>query len=116
MARPYWSGQIQISLVTFGVKLFPAVEAKSEIRFHQISKKTGERVRQIFSPIPRQLIHAAFIDRLVCGWPTMRGCVSIARCGHAISLSSLVRRRQQVGRRLAHPFRPRLRSPAPTSR
>lgn len=45
MARPYWSGQIQISLVTFGVKLFPAVEAKSEIRFHQISKKTGERVR-----------------------------------------------------------------------
>ena len=45
MARPYWSGQIQISLVNFGVKLFPAVEAKSEIHFHQISKKTGERVR-----------------------------------------------------------------------
>jgi DNA end-binding protein Ku len=45
VARPYWSGQIQISLVSFGVKLFPAVEAKSEIRFHQISKKTGERVR-----------------------------------------------------------------------
>lgn len=45
MARPFWSGQIQISLVNFGVKLFPAVEAKSEIHFHQISKKTGERVR-----------------------------------------------------------------------
>jgi DNA end-binding protein Ku len=45
VARPFWSGQIQISLVTFGVKLFPAVEAKSEIRFHQISRKTGERVR-----------------------------------------------------------------------
>jgi DNA end-binding protein Ku len=45
MARPFWSGHIQISLVSFGVKLFPAVEAKSEIRFHQINRKTGERVR-----------------------------------------------------------------------
>jgi DNA end-binding protein Ku len=45
MARPFWSGHIQISLMSFGVKLFPAVEAKSEIRFHQIDRKTGERVR-----------------------------------------------------------------------
>ncbi len=45
MARPYWSGQIQISLVSFTVKLFVATESKSEIRFHQISRKTGERVR-----------------------------------------------------------------------
>jgi hypothetical protein len=35
---PYWSGQIQISLVSFGVKLFPTTEAKSEIRFHQLSR------------------------------------------------------------------------------
>ncbi len=46
MARPYWSGQITISLVTFGVKLFVATESKSEIHFHQISRSTGERVRQ----------------------------------------------------------------------
>lgn len=45
MVRPFWSGQIQISLVSFDVKLFPATEAKSEIRFHQISRKNGERVR-----------------------------------------------------------------------
>ncbi len=45
MARPYWSGQLQISLVSFGIKLFPATEAKSEIRFHQLSRKTGERVK-----------------------------------------------------------------------
>jgi DNA end-binding protein Ku len=44
MPRPFWSGHIQISLVSFGVKLFPATEAKSEIRFHQISRKTGERI------------------------------------------------------------------------
>jgi len=45
MARPYWSGHIQISLVSFGIKLFPATEAKSEIRFHQLSRKSGERIK-----------------------------------------------------------------------
>lgn len=45
MARPYWSGVIQISLVSFAVKFFVATEAKSQIRFHQISRSTGERVR-----------------------------------------------------------------------
>jgi DNA end-binding protein Ku len=45
MARPYWSGQIQISLVSFGVKLFVATEAKSEIHFHQLNRSTGERIR-----------------------------------------------------------------------
>ena len=45
MARPYWSGQVQISLVSFGVKLFVATESKSEIRFHQIDRRSGERVR-----------------------------------------------------------------------
>lgn len=45
LARPYWSGQVQISLVGFGIKLFVATEAKSQISFHQISRATGERVK-----------------------------------------------------------------------
>jgi DNA end-binding protein Ku len=45
VARPYWSGQIQISLVSFGVSLFPATEAASQIAFHQIDRRTGERIR-----------------------------------------------------------------------
>ena len=45
MARPYWSGQIQISLVQFGVSLYTATESKSQISFHQISRSTGERIR-----------------------------------------------------------------------
>jgi DNA end-binding protein Ku len=56
MARPYWSGQIQISLVSFGVKLFVATEAKSEIHFHQVDRKTGERVRH-------QKVLASTVDR-----------------------------------------------------
>jgi DNA end-binding protein Ku len=45
MTRPYWSGQIQISLVGFGVKLFVATEAKGDMHFHQIDRKSGERVK-----------------------------------------------------------------------
>jgi DNA end-binding protein Ku len=45
MARPYWSGQVQISLVSFGVSLYTATESKSQISFHQISRSTGERIR-----------------------------------------------------------------------
>jgi DNA end-binding protein Ku len=45
MARPFWSGHLQISLVSFGISLIPAAEAASEIRFHQIDRRTGERVR-----------------------------------------------------------------------
>jgi len=45
MARPYWTGNIQISLVSFGVSLYVATETKSQISFHQISRRTGERIR-----------------------------------------------------------------------
>jgi DNA end-binding protein Ku len=45
MARPYWSGQLQISLVSFGVSLYTATETRNQISFHQISRSTGERIR-----------------------------------------------------------------------
>jgi DNA end-binding protein Ku len=45
MPRPYWSGRIQVSLVSFGVQLYTATEYKTAISFHQISRSTGERVR-----------------------------------------------------------------------
>ena len=45
MARPYWSGQFRLSLVSFGIQLFPATETKSEIHFHQLNRRTGERVK-----------------------------------------------------------------------
>jgi DNA end-binding protein Ku len=45
VARPYWSGRIQVSLVSFGVQLFVATESKGQISFHQISRSTGERIR-----------------------------------------------------------------------
>jgi DNA end-binding protein Ku len=44
VARPFWSGQLQISLVSFGVQLFPATNPASEISFHQIDRKSGKRI------------------------------------------------------------------------
>lgn len=43
--RPFWSGQIRISLVSFGIQLYPATESQAGISFHQIDRKTGQRVR-----------------------------------------------------------------------
>jgi DNA end-binding protein Ku len=47
LARPYWSGQLQISLVSFGIQLFPATESASEISFHQLDRNTGERIHHL---------------------------------------------------------------------
>src|SRR5579863_5031844 len=45
--RPFWSGQLRISLVSFGIQLFPATSAASEISFHQIDRKTHQRVHHL---------------------------------------------------------------------
>ncbi len=43
--RPFWSGQLKISLVSFGIQLFPATNTQSGIKFHQIDRVTGQRIR-----------------------------------------------------------------------
>jgi DNA end-binding protein Ku len=45
--RPYWSGQIKISLVAFGVQMFPATNSRSGVTFHQIDRASGQRVRHL---------------------------------------------------------------------
>jgi DNA end-binding protein Ku len=45
MARAIWSGAISFGLVNVPVKLFSATSPKT-VRFHQLSSKTGARIRQ----------------------------------------------------------------------
>ena len=45
MARPYWSGQISLSLVSFAVEIYPASNSARAFRFHQIDRATGQRIR-----------------------------------------------------------------------
>jgi DNA end-binding protein Ku len=45
MARAIWSGAISFGLVNVPVKLYTATSPKT-VRFHQVSSKTGARIRQ----------------------------------------------------------------------
>jgi DNA end-binding protein Ku len=45
MARAIWSGAISFGLVNVPVKLYTATSPKT-VRFHQLSSKTGARIRQ----------------------------------------------------------------------
>lgn len=42
--RPTWSGSLQISLVSIAVKIYPASNTGNQVEFHQIDKKTHQRV------------------------------------------------------------------------
>ncbi len=44
--RPYWTGHFRLSLVSFAIRIYPAFNAAQQIAFHQIDKKSGQRVRQ----------------------------------------------------------------------
>jgi DNA end-binding protein Ku len=44
MAKPTWSGSIQISLVSIAVKIFPATNPGRQVEFHQIDRKSHQRV------------------------------------------------------------------------
>lgn len=43
--RPYWTGTIRLSLVVLPVQIFSAVNASGNVRFHQVHKPSGQRVR-----------------------------------------------------------------------
>src|SRR6202167_6283949 len=46
MARPLWSGTIQISLVGFAVEIYPATNTTRPFSFHEIDRNTLGRVRR----------------------------------------------------------------------
>ncbi len=45
--RPYWSGQIRISLVSFAVTLRSALKRGSQIPLHEVDRESGERIRHL---------------------------------------------------------------------
>src|SRR4029079_5179926 len=44
--RAYWKGYLKLSLVTCPIALYPASSQAEKTHFHQINKKTGNRLRQ----------------------------------------------------------------------
>ncbi len=43
--RPYWSGQLRLSLVSLPVDVFPALNRSKQIALHEIYRPTTQRVR-----------------------------------------------------------------------
>lgn len=41
----YWTGHIRLSLVTFPVRLYPAVSESEKIHLHKYDKETGQRIK-----------------------------------------------------------------------
>jgi DNA end-binding protein Ku len=46
MARAFWSGTIQISLVSLAVEIYPATSTTRPISFHEVDRKTLSRIRR----------------------------------------------------------------------
>jgi len=44
--RPTWRGHLRLALVSCPVRLTPATTSSSNIRFHKLNRKTGNRLRQ----------------------------------------------------------------------
>lgn len=45
--RLYWKGYLKLSLVSCPVALFPATSEREKLRFNQINKKTGHRIKYL---------------------------------------------------------------------
>jgi DNA end-binding protein Ku len=43
--RAYWKGYLKLSLVSCPIALFPATSEREKVSFHQINKKTGNRIK-----------------------------------------------------------------------
>jgi len=58
--RPFWSGQLRISLVSFPIQLFPASVPRAGMSFHLLDRRSGERIRHLNvaghseRPVPNQ--------------------------------------------------------------
>ena len=45
LPRAYWKGYLKLSLVSCPIALFPATSEREKISFHQLNKKTGNRIK-----------------------------------------------------------------------
>ena len=43
--RAYWKGYLKLSLVSCPIALYPATSEREKIRFNQLNKETGNRIR-----------------------------------------------------------------------
>ena len=69
--RANWKGYLRLSLVSCPVLLFPATSEREKISFHQINKKTGNRVR--LKRVDEETGEEAPYDDIIKGYEVSKG-------------------------------------------
>lgn len=69
--RAYWKGYLRLSLVSCPIQLFPAASEREKVRFHQLNRDTGNRVR--YMKVDAETGDEVAADQIVKGYEVSKG-------------------------------------------
>jgi DNA end-binding protein Ku len=69
--RAYWKGYLKLSLVSCPVALFPATTEREKIRFHQLNKDTGHRIK--YQKVDSDSGDEVEADKIIKGYEVSKG-------------------------------------------
>jgi DNA end-binding protein Ku len=69
--RAYWKGYLKLSLVSCPIALFPATSEREKISFHQLNKKTGNRIK--YKKVDAETGHEVSSDDIIKGYEVSKG-------------------------------------------
>ena len=69
--RAYWKGYLKLSLVSCPIAIYPATSEREKIRFHQLNKKTGHRIR--YQKVDADTGTEVPADQIVKGYEVSKG-------------------------------------------
>jgi DNA end-binding protein Ku len=69
--RANWKGYLRLSLVSCPIALYPATTESEKIRFHQVNRKTGNRIR--YRKVDEETGHEVEPDEIVKAYEISKG-------------------------------------------
>src|SRR5215208_5701235 len=69
--RAYWKGYLKLSLVSCPIAMYPATSEREKISFHQLNKKTGNRVK--YKKVDAETGHEVEKDEIIKGYEVSKG-------------------------------------------
>jgi len=69
--RAYWKGYLRLSLVSCPIQLFPATSEREKVRFHQLNRATGNRIR--YMKVDAESGDEVTSDDIVKGYEVSKG-------------------------------------------
>lgn len=108
----FWKGYLRLSLVSCPIQLFPATSEREKVRFHQINKKTGHRIK--YCKLDAQTGEQVDPEDIVTGYEIAKGqyievsedeleAVTIEG-SHTIEIEQFVPRNDIDDLYLSHPY------------